>query len=96
MLATARTSSRWRSNSLWCESRLPNERCSPPERLFNWIQRWSAGADIYAGGRSFFASLLISRRPGERSFSIGRHNEYSGVLRRSCRSARIDGCRGCI
>ena len=37
--------------TLASESRLPNERRSPPERLFDRIQFWSAGADIHAGGR---------------------------------------------
>ena len=34
------------------ESRLLNERCSPPERMFGRIQHWSAGAHC-AGGPFF-------------------------------------------
>jgi hypothetical protein len=48
----------------YSQPRVSRIECSPLERLFNWIQRWSAGAHVYAGARSFFASLLISRSCG--------------------------------
>jgi hypothetical protein len=51
MFAAVRTASRGPSNVYRLNPDSPNERRSPPERLFDRIQLWSAGADIHAGGR---------------------------------------------